>query len=287
MTNRKIAILLLDDRRIQNVRNIVSVLMANAVCDEITVFSENPLPGFDMAHERTRCSCQAFPQCDKPDLETAKRNAVLKKYEGEGYDGILHVISDDIELLKDPSAFIGDLESMMREFDYPLWLSTVTDPCNYVYEKYNPRMVLGNDMPALREKGITYGLAVTSHSNTGWMAYDLHALAKQKDIEYFCEEFTVAMFYIIELLARRREHKAPGQLFFMNQYVTVDSEHGVFELLPSLSPKNPTSNDVMKAEDEKFKEMNVKYEPDFSLDSVIDAITEKILEKTEPKNPRI
>ena len=43
----------------------------------------------------------------------------------------------------------------------------------------------------------------------------------------------------------------------------------------------------MKAEDEKFKEMNVKYEPDFSLDSVIDAITEKILEKTEPKNPGI
>lgn len=51
---------------------------------------------------------------------------------------------------------------------------------------------------------------MTSHSNTAWMAYDMAALAKQKEIEYFDEQFDIPMFYIVELLARRREHKLPG-----------------------------------------------------------------------------
>ena len=59
---------------------------------------------------------------------------------------MLHVISDCVNILSDPSGFMNDLDSMMREFDYPLWLSTVTDPCNYIYSKYSPRLMLVNDM---------------------------------------------------------------------------------------------------------------------------------------------
>lgn len=46
---------------------------------------------------------------------------------------------------------------------------------------------------------------------------------------------------------------------------------------------------MMQAEDEKFKAMHVKYEPDYSMDAVIDAITEKIMAKTrkdEQRNPQ-
>ena len=178
---------------------------------------------------------------------------------------------------------------MMREFDYPLWFSTVTDPCNYVYGKYNPRFIMVNDLPAMREAGVKYGLAVTSHSNTLWMAYDMAALSGQKNIEYFCEDFDVPMFYIIELLARRRENRHPGQLFFMNQYLTVSSEHGIFKQAPDLPALKPTTRQIMQEEDEKFKAMNVKYEPDYSMDAVIDAITEKIMAKTrkdEQRNPQ-
>ena len=51
MTDRKIAILLFDERRLPEVRNTVQVLMANSVCAEITVFSDKDLPEFNMAHE--------------------------------------------------------------------------------------------------------------------------------------------------------------------------------------------------------------------------------------------
>lgn len=210
MSYRKVAILLFDDRRLPEVRNTVSALMSCAACSEITVFSEREVPEFNIGHERTQCRNEKFPACGNLASETARRNAVLKKYEEEGFTGILHVISDNVSVLRDPSDFMDDLDSMMRELDYPLWLSTVTDPCNYIYSKYSPRFVLVNDMQEMRGAGMRYGLAVTSHSNTAWMAYDMAALAKQKEIEYFDEQFDISMFYIVELLARRREHKLPG-----------------------------------------------------------------------------
>lgn len=280
MADRKIAILLFDERRLPEVRNTVDILMANSACSDITVFSEKDFPEFNRAHENAKCENARFPECDKPDLETSKRNAILRKYESEGFDGILHVVSDGISLLKDPSVFMDDLESMMTRFDYPVWLATVTDPCNYVYGKYVPRLVLRNDMPELAGKGIRYGIAVTSHSNTAWMAYDLKALSGQKDIEYFCEEFTVPMFYIIEFLARRRERKTGKQLFFMNQYLTVDSEYGVFKLASDLPQLKPDLPETMQSEDAKFKAMNVRYQPDADTNRVIDAIIEAVMEKT-------
>lgn len=74
----------------------------------------------------------------------------------------------------------------------------------------------------------------------------------------------------------------------MNQYLTVTSEHGVFKLAPDLSPNKSDIQQIMQTEDEKFKAMHVKYEPDYSMDIVIDAITEKIMAKTrkdEQRNP--
>lgn len=65
----------------------------------------------------------------------------------------------------------------------------------------------------------------------------------------------------------------------MNQYLTVESEFGVFKLAPELSPLRETSPEAMQAEDQTFKAMNVKYEPDHSMDATIDALTEKITAK--------
>jgi len=60
-------------------------------------------------------------------------------------------------------------------------------------------------------------------------------------MKYFSEDFTVAMYYIVELLARRRRLKKPDQPFFMNQYLTVDSEDGVFLQAPPLQPVKQTT----------------------------------------------
>lgn len=283
MMNRKVAILLFDERRLSEVKNTVSILMDNQICSEITVFSKNIISEFNIQNNFVCCKNEIFPECEKNELEPSKRNAVLKKYENEGFNGILHVISDNVQLIKNPLTFMNDLESMMYQFDYPLWLSTVTDPCNYIYGKYNPHCIIKNDIQALKDNNINYGFVITSHSNTSWMAYDLKKLQEQKNIEYFSEEFSISMFYIIELLARRRTLKTSNQMFYMNQYLTVDSEIGVFKLAEELPSIEEPTQETMRNEDLKFKSMNVKYEPDINVDVVIDSITEKILQKTQNK----
>jgi hypothetical protein len=116
------------------------------------------------------------------------------------------------------------------------------------------------------------------------MAYDMAALAGQRDIEYFREEFTVPMFYIVELLARRRALRRPGQLFFMNQYLTVGSELGVFRLAEDPAPGRPTPPETMQAEDKLFRELHVEYGPDYSIDSLINAVVEKVAGKPGADN---
>ncbi len=141
------------------------------------------------------------------------RNWVNAQY--GGFDGFLHVLADTVEVLKDPSQFVVQLESAMKALDYSLWLSTVTDPCNYVYSKYNPRIRISCDREECSKVGLSGDICFTSHSNTQWMSYDM-AVLKGSDLLRFDERFTVPMFFIIELLARRRAAKKTGDLYYMN-----------------------------------------------------------------------
>lgn len=43
------------------------------------------------------------------------------------------------------------------------------------------------------------------------------------------ERFTVGMFYIIEFLARRRAERKDGQLYYMNQYLSISDEVGAYD----------------------------------------------------------
>jgi len=276
MSERKIAILVFDRQKLSAVRDNLRILAEKGIPGEITVFSEEKLPELNGENEITGCCNDIFPECAKPDFEASRRNAVLKKYINDGYRGILHVMSDGISLLKDPSEFIKDLEQMMSSMNYPIWMSTVTDPCNYVYGRYNPRCILKND---IEKSGITYSLAVTSHSNTCWMAYDLGILTEMDDIAYFSENFKISMFYIIEFLARRRNLKRPGQPFYMNQYLTVESEYGTFKNAASLHGKNGPEGD-MQSEGELFKSMRINHEPDVNIDAVLDVIADKFIKMT-------
>lgn len=95
-----------------------------------------------------------------------------------------------------------------------VWLSTVCDECNFVYKKYNPRVRVSFDDD--KSKGLlkTKSIVFTSNANTAWIAYDLSS--NPNKLLKFDERFEIPMFYIIELLARRRNTKDKGQLYYMN-----------------------------------------------------------------------
>ena len=112
-------------------------------------------------------------------------------------------------------------------------------------------------------------LIFTSYANTSWIAYDFSKV--QDDLLKFNEQFTIPMYYIIEFLARRRNSKL-SKLYYMNQYLTVPAEKGVFKHEPIESVKDKVGD--IKQEDAAFKQLNINYAPDNNIDNILETFYE-------------
>ena len=209
---------------------------------------------------------------DQIDTEAKSRNFILKSIKNSGFNGFVHIITQSVEFIKSPDSFMNEIETMMDVMDYHTWLNTVTDPCNFVISKYNPRLKLTIDDPKYADLGIK-SLILTSHSN---LSYSIFNLAKaDESLLSLDENFTIPMFFIIEYLARRRNSN-PNSLFFMNQYMTVESEYSTFKLYEGV-PEKPTDQKVLADEDKIFKSMAVNYSPDNNIDMILERIYLKLL----------
>ena len=85
---------------------------------------------------------------DLAESEPKFRNYVNRYFKDCNFKGFLHVVSDSIELLDGMHKYANEIEHVMDLLDYNVHFATVTDPCNYVYSKYSPRVVLGIDTPS-------------------------------------------------------------------------------------------------------------------------------------------
>lgn len=244
----------------QVLSTLVDALMANAVCQQIIVFTKDSKPSLNKAHERTSCINVVLPlECD---TEPKIRNYINKQYRDSGFKGFLHVVQWNTILNKDPNDFLLKLEDMMDKLDYNVWFNTICDPCNYVYHKYCPRTYIALDDPNYQQLK-TKRIALTSHSNTQWIAYNL-AKATNSNL-HFDEDFTIPMYYIIEFLARRKAEAVEGQLYFMNNYFTVEEEHDVFK---SFNAEQKLDQEQLKKEDAIFASKKVNHVADNNVDLV-------------------
>ena len=213
------------------------------------------------------------------DTPAKAKNYVIQNEKDTGNDEEwLHVVEDTIDVIKDPHSFMDDIEQLMKVMDINSWLSTVTDGCNRVFAKYCPRLKITVDDEKCQKfnlKEVIY----CSHSNTQWMVFNL----KNGDADelHFNEDFKIAMFWIIEYLARRR-NTHPGSMYFMNQYLTIPSELGTFiNVEKNESDKEIESKEQMAAEDAKFKAMNINYAADNNIDAVLEKTYLKLHEKAK------
>ena len=266
--NRRVAIICWNSNSIQQVAKTYEMLK-----DEDCVLYVKD--GIDVS------SIDAFKVFMPADVDTPAKakNYVIQNEKDAGNDEEwLHVVEDTIDILKDPLPFMNDVEQMMKVMDINSWLSTVTDGCNYVFKKYCPRfniVVDDEECQKLELKEVIY----CSHSNTQWMVFNL----KNSDADelHINEDFKIAMFWIIEYLARRR-NTHPGSMYFMNQYLTVPSELGTFvNIEQNESDKDAESKEQMAVENAKFKEMNINYMPDNSIDMVLEKTYLKLHEKAK------
>lgn len=167
-------------------------------------------------------------QCDN----NAKiKNYVLNIYKEQKFNGFLHILEDNVVFFKDPSEYLNTIESTMAFLDYDIHFSTITDPCNYLFNKFNPRITLDIDDQKLLDLGISKAISFTSHSNVSYIIYNYGAFKNENNIQLFNEQFSIAMYMIIEFLARRKQMKRKDQLYYMNQYLNVKEEIGVFGIL--------------------------------------------------------
>ena len=217
-----------------------------------------------------------LPEESEPKL----RNRLNAGMKAEGFAGFHHVVHGSVELLGQISQFLIELEAMMRVLDYRVWLNTVCDGCNYVYNKYNPRVTVQADVPECEKAGLLGDICFTSHSNTAWMCYDMSA-ATDSQLR-FDEDFTIPMYWIIEFLARRRADGAKTDLYFMNQYLTVCSERGLFRQMRTAAPE---TQDVKKQaeEDRLFRSKKIDYSVDNSVDMILDRLWNKLVSKVPRK----
>lgn len=196
-------------------------------------------------------------------------------FKKQSFTGMLHVIEDTTCINKNPNEFICDIENAMNVLNYDVWFSTVCDRCNYVYSKYNPRLRITLDKPEFTKLNLGNSILFTSHSNTQWIIYNFNTISSE--LLRFNDTFTVAMFYIIEYLARRRNTKSAGDLYYMNQYLTVESEYGVYTTLSTTV--QPDDQNILKTEDTLFRSMNIDIHPDNNIDEVLEELYKKLLQK--------
>jgi len=211
---------------------------------------------------------------DLKEKNASIKNFVSKHFLDSGYRGFLHVLEDGLKIDKDPTDFENKIEEMMTKLNMKSWFNTITDPCNYNFHIYNPRMFVEidkEDAKKVYDKKIYW----TSHANTGWVCYDL-SKAEYEDIR-FEDSFTIAMYFIIEFLARRRNTKKQNELYYMNYYPSIEEEIGVFSPLPQKFPPEQKSEDEMKDEKERFEKENIIFQ-NMKVNNQADMSIEQIIE---------
>lgn len=251
-----------------------------AIISESNEFDNNLQDIVTKMNDIFSCKVILFTTNDKPisiietikipsdfDTLSKRRNFVNKYFLEKQFKGFVHIVLENTLINQDKiDIFVKDIENMMSKLKYPVWFSTICDPCNYVYKKYNPRVKLIMDDPVAIENSLT-NLVVTSHSNLQYVIYDFENI--KEDLLKFDESYSIAMYIIIEFLARRRNTKTDNQLFYMNQYFTVESEYQAFKEIPS-QKDDPIDANKMKEEDQIFKSRNIIFNPDNNIDKMLE-----------------
>lgn len=267
---RKIAIFNDKKANLERAKNLALNLNASNLFSETILFTR------ESNVELIGISTKIIPEsCDNISKARNFINASLKL---TGFQGFLHVVQDNVELVSNASKFLESIEKTMDVLDYDVWFNASCDPCNYVYSKFNPRLSISIDTPEAKDLGLPESINLTSHSNTAWVCYNF--LKVPDSLLNFNENFSIPMFMIIEFLARRKASKKDNQPYFMNMYITVPEEVGVFKCI---GDEDDVSNSKMAEEDKIFKSLNVAYSSDNNIDQVIEDLWAKINSKLKEK----
>lgn len=208
-----------------------------------------------------------------PGKNRASIKNYVYKYVKEKYtepNTYLYMIEDSVQILKNPQEFFDSVEDLMEIFDLDVWFNTYLDICNRIFSKFQGRSNITIDK---EHYGVQKKIILTSHCNP---TVSVYALDRVKYETLFDEDFTIPMYFILEFLGRRKKD-AVHPLVFLNNYITIPEEIGVFK--EENFKTDPINRDVQMAEHKRFMDMKLNMEPDNDLDKILDKFTDFLLEK--------
>ena len=141
MSNRVFAFVQLDDKNKECLERAVKKLLTLGIAGEVHVFTGSTA-SIGIGDSRV----QVHQVLDEAvESEPKLRNYANKYFKDSGFSGFLHVVSDTVELLDGLPKYVSEIEHVMDVLDYSVHLATVTDLCNYVYNRYSPRIAVHLD----------------------------------------------------------------------------------------------------------------------------------------------
>lgn len=216
-----------------------------------------------------------FVKKDGPGKNRASIKNFVVSFLKEKYGSDEHfayILEDSLEVKKDPNEFFNAIEDMMKLFSLDLWLNTYTDMMNFVFSKYDPRSEIVIDEKTF---GINKRLILANNANPTVMIINTK-LVDACEGKLFDDGYEIPMYWILKLLAGRRNNKT-HPLAFMNNYFTIPEEIGVFKEKPFETTK--FNEKMFLAEKMKFDAENVNMVPDNSLDVILTAIVNQLPKK--------
>lgn len=203
------------------------------------------------------------------------RNFVSKQLIDEKITGFVHIIEDIVQIYNESEIFLDKIEQMMQILNLKSWFNTSCDQCNFVYSKYNPRLYIAIDDERMK-KVYDKTIAWCSNANTLWTIWN-YDMCTFEDLR-FEEKFQFSMYLIIEFLARRRNTKKNGELYYMNYYPSIPEELNVFKCMDVKNGKQFT-NDEINNEGKIFKEMCIDNHADTDINVLMEDISNVLISK--------
>lgn len=215
----------------------------------------------------------AFPE--DADTPPKQKNFIIKWLEERNFKGFLHMVESSVKFNIRSKDYIEKLESTMDVLDYDIHFSTATDRCNYVFNKFCPRLELVVDDEQYHQMHLPSKICFTSHSNVSYVTINFSKL--EDGVPKFDERFSIGMFFIIEYLARRKATRRDDQLYYMNQYLSIGDEVGGYDIINESQYEN--DEQAMQTENALFKSLAIDYAPDNNIDVVLGTFYNKVKSK--------
>lgn len=258
-----------------NKENIINNIISKLECDDtdkIFIFSK-----------------EKYTDILRPNLEIIEipteiiTSAMLKnfvvKYIKDNQDALtnykwLYTIEDFISLNNETnqfSIFINELEENLKIFEYDSWFSTVLEDENFVFSKFNPRIIIEIDNAEYAKK-YAKNLIFAMQISLAFRCFDFHNISLNKML--IDDSFHCPIFYTIIYAANRRNNAEDKSFRFMNYYFTVKSEIHAMSINKNCIIED--FNKYIQEEHARFTAMNVDFHPDVDIRPVFAFIKEKL-----------